>query len=62
MVSQVLFGEHFEILEQDKKWSKIRLFHDHYEGYIDNKQFEEITEEVFLQLSEERFNSIQENL
>ena len=52
MVNQILFGEHFEILEQDKKWSKIRLFHDHYEGYVDNKQFEQITEEVFRQLSE----------
>ena len=51
MVNQVLFGEHFEILEHDKKWSKIRLQHDSYEGFIDNKQFEEITEEVYNLLS-----------
>ena len=25
MVSQVLFGEHFKVLEKRKKWSKIRL-------------------------------------
>ena len=28
MVSQVLFGEDFLILEKEKKWSKIRLSFD----------------------------------
>ena len=51
MVSQLLFGEDFEILEKNKKWSKIRLSHDHYEGYIDNKQYLEINEETYLKLS-----------
>lgn len=54
MVSQVLFGEHFEILEEDKYWSKIRLHFDGYEGYIDNNQYEPIDEVVFNQLSEEK--------
>ena len=44
MVSQVLLGEHFKVLERQKKWSRIRLAFDNYEGYIDNKQYEEITE------------------
>jgi gamma-D-glutamyl-L-lysine dipeptidyl-peptidase len=51
LVSQVLFGEHFEILEQDLKWSKIKLIYDDYEGWVDNKQFKIITEDQFLQLS-----------
>ena len=51
MVSQVLFGEHFKVLEKRKKWSKIRLAFDSYEGYIDNKQYEEITEELYKNLS-----------
>lgn len=51
MVSQVLFGEHFKVIEKRKKWSKIRLHFDSYEGYIDNKQYEEITEEYFDTLS-----------
>jgi hypothetical protein len=51
MVNQVLFGEHFEVLEKDKKWSKIKLLHDNYEGFIDNKQYEEISEELFFKLS-----------
>ncbi len=51
MVNQLIFGEHFEIIEKDKKWSKIRLAFDGYEGYIDNKQYEEISSEEFNELS-----------
>ena len=50
MISQLLFGEHFKILEIRKKWSKIRIAFDNYEGWIDNKQFEEITEETYIKL------------
>ncbi|MDC3103956.1 SH3 domain-containing protein, partial [Flavobacteriales bacterium] len=42
MVNQVLFGEHFKVLESRVKWSKIRLAHDKYEGWICNKQWSEI--------------------
>ncbi|MGG6231490.1 NlpC/P60 family protein [Tenacibaculum sp. SDUM215027] len=54
MVNQVVFGEHFEVLEKTKKWSKIRLAFDNYEGYIDNKQYEEISEEIHILLSKEK--------
>ncbi len=47
MVSQVLYGEHFKILEIRKKWSRIRLAFDGYEGWIDNKQFLNISEEDY---------------
>lgn len=47
MVSQVLYGEVFKILEARKKWSKIRLDFDNYEGWIDNKQFLLISENDF---------------
>jgi len=39
MINQVLFGESFKVLQQDKKWSKIILNHDNYCGWIDNKQY-----------------------
>ena len=52
MVSQVLFGEDFLILEKEKKWSKIRLSFDGYEGYIDNKQYLQIDEETFDKLAD----------
>jgi len=54
MISQVLFGEFFEIIEKHKNWSKIRLTFDKYEGFIDNKQFKEITEDLFLKLSSKK--------
>ncbi len=54
LVSQVLYGEHFKILEKQKKWSRIRLAYDGYEGWIDNKQYLEITEKEYA------FFSIQE--
>ena len=50
MVSQVLFGEYFKVLEMRKMWSKIRLAFDNYEGWIDNKQFIEINEETYKNL------------
>ncbi|MBT8252547.1 MAG: C40 family peptidase [Flavobacteriaceae bacterium] len=42
MVSQLLYGEHFKILEHRKKWSKIRISFDRYEGWVDNEQFKAI--------------------
>lgn len=51
MTSQLLFGEHFTIIEKQKYWSKIKIFFDGFEGFIDNKQFEEISEDLFERLS-----------
>ena len=51
MVSQVLYGEHFKILEQRKKWSRIRIAFDNYEGWLDNKQYKEIEEKHYTFLS-----------
>jgi len=53
MVNQVIFGEHFKVLEMRKKWSKIRLAHDSYEGWICNKQWIEIEEDIYKQLDKE---------
>ena len=53
MINQILFGEHFKILETRKKWSKIRLSHDNYEGWICNKQFVNIPEEEYFQLNKD---------
>lgn len=54
MVSQVLFGEFFTVLEKEKYWSKIQLSFDGYEGFIDNKQFEEIPENLYHKLCDEK--------
>jgi len=48
MVSQILYGELFKVLEIRKKWSRIRLDFDGYEGWLDNKQIHKISEDDFL--------------
>lgn len=51
MTSQVLFGEHFKILEQTEKWSRVEIAADGYNGWIDNKQFRVISQEAYDKLS-----------
>ena len=53
IVSQVLFGEHFTVLEQNKQWSRIKLQFDDYEGWVDSKQYQVISEANYNQLSKE---------
>ncbi len=51
MVSQILFGETFQITETEKSWSKINIDHDHYTGWIDTKQITGIDDEEAQKLS-----------
>ncbi|KIA98598.1 C40 family peptidase [Flavobacterium sp. KMS] len=51
IVTQVLFGEHFEILEQQNQWSKIKIQFDDYEGWVDSKQYQIISEANYNLLS-----------
>jgi hypothetical protein len=44
LVSQVLYGEHFKVLEVRKNWVRIRLAFDKYEGWIDHKQYLQIND------------------
>ena len=53
MVSQVLYGEHFKVLEIRKNWVKIRLAFDKYEGWIDHKQYTEVEEKQYKYLDSE---------
>jgi len=52
MISQVLYGDLFEILEVTEKWCKVRLVDDQYEGWIDNKQCKKISLSEFKELSQ----------
>lgn len=47
MVSQLLFGESFEILSQEKQWLRIHTFADDYEGWIDEKQIMRLEPSAF---------------
>lgn len=43
MVTQLLFGEVVDILEQTEKWLKVRTYYDNYVGWIDPKQIQKLT-------------------
>ncbi|TDO73570.1 SH3 domain-containing protein [Flavobacterium chryseum] len=53
IVTQLLFGEHIEILERQNQWSRIKIHFDEYEGWVDSKQYQVISEANFNQLSNE---------
>ena len=38
MISQLLFGETFEIIEKQESWIKIKTMFDDYEAWVDQKQ------------------------
>lgn len=50
MISQLLYGEHFKVLEQRRSWSRIRISFDGSEGWINNDQFLLISQEEYEQL------------
>ena len=56
MVTQALYGDQFKVLEQRKKWSRIRFAYDKYEGWIDNKQYLEIEESQYKLLLKANIN------
>ncbi|MFI2744110.1 NlpC/P60 family protein [Zhouia sp. PK063] len=48
LISQMLYGEHFKVLEQRKYWSKIRIAFDKFEGWVENNQFQLIEEDDYI--------------
>ncbi|NEW83094.1 MAG: C40 family peptidase [Mariniphaga sp.] len=52
MCTQILFGEHYTIIEENAKWCQVKLAFDGYEGWIDRKMVNEIDEQDFLELEE----------
>jgi len=50
MVTQVLFGEMYRIMERSRGWNRIRMEYDGYEGWIDQDQTTLISEHEFLRL------------
>jgi len=47
IMTQMLFGDTFEILDTYKQWRYIKTNYDHYEGWIDEKVVLELTKEKF---------------
>lgn len=56
MVSQLLYGECYKVIEKRKKWVKIRLEWDDYEGWIDHHQMLEISSKDFDKITQSNLN------
>jgi len=57
MVSQLLFGDHYSVIEYtpDRKWIKIEIYFDGYEGWIDAKQHKSISIDYFDEINANEF-------
>jgi hypothetical protein len=53
LVSQVIYGESFKIIEKRANWSLIKLSFDNYSGWIDNKQLIEVEKRVYDSVNSE---------
>ena len=62
MSSQLLYGEHFKILEQRKKWSKVRVAYDSFEGWVANNQITMVTEEKYQELCASKSPSVSSDI
>lgn len=59
LVSQLLYGEAFKIIDQRKDWYKIRLLWDAYEGWITHHQATLIEETHYNKIQQEDFSCTQ---
>jgi hypothetical protein len=55
MVTQILYGEHFEILDYLPGWQHIKLAFDGYEGWIDQKMATPLSPRLFQKLQRKSF-------
>jgi gamma-D-glutamyl-L-lysine dipeptidyl-peptidase len=58
MVTQILFGETFSILEERGNWQLVRIHFDSYEGWIDRKQSLSVTSEFIEKMNESSIHII----
>ena len=54
MVTQLLFGDHYKIIDERVNWVKIRIAFDKYECWIDRKQAFEVNKEIYEEVETSR--------
>jgi hypothetical protein len=57
MVTQLLFGDHYSVMDytSNRKWVKISIYYDDYEGWIDANQHKQISREYFDEINANEF-------
>ncbi len=56
MVTQLVFGEPYEILEETVKWTLVKTYFDHYECWIDNKLVRDLSERDYDFLTKSQYS------
>ncbi|MCK5029613.1 MAG: C40 family peptidase [Bacteroidales bacterium] len=51
MLTQVLFGDTFQIIEENKDWTYIKIIADNYEGWVNSNSITKITDEDFEEIN-----------
>jgi len=54
MVSQILFGDHYKVIQENKYWLKVNIAFDNCEGWISIEQYTTISKEYFEKLSKDK--------
>lgn len=54
LITQLLYGEHYKILEEQKKYSKIRVAYDGTEGWVLNMQITKIEEAKYTSIEKQK--------
>ncbi len=54
MTTQLLYGDHYKVIDERVKWVKVRLALDNYECWIDRKQHFPILEENYKSLCKQK--------
>jgi len=62
MVSQLTFGETFEVISQEEHWIELRTLNDGYQGFVDRRHLCGMTEKELLRWHDERRLLTQFNL
>jgi len=52
MITQILFGDLFQILEEGNEWSYIKLQHDNYEGWIKTNYISKLNSSEFDKIND----------
>jgi hypothetical protein len=57
LTTQLLFGDHYEVVDvtKDKKWLKIRINFDQFDGWMDAKQHHAVSHEYYEYLNRAEF-------
>ena len=57
LTTQLLFGDHYEVVEttKDRKWLKIRINFDQFDGWLDAKQHHAVSHEYYEYLNRAEF-------